>query len=234
MADLLPKLIALKGIFPESIPSLVDCYYYPNYEETQGPAITFSTAIANVGTGRVHLTIGDEKTENGERVASAIQRIYNTDGGFRECDIGQFEFHTSSDGHNHWHFKGFELFELLSEDGKNVLAKGNKEGFCMVDSFVYKSIPNSPPRAEYFEEGCEDKKDKKLAAGLSIGWADLYTKFDPEQCIEVNNIDSGIYWLRLTANPNKLIEETNNNSFEQIKIKIDKNKEGPVYMNEKS
>jgi hypothetical protein len=227
MADLLPNLVALKGIFPEGIPSLVDCYYYPFYEETQGPAITFSSAVANVGTGRLEVIIGDEKIDNGQRVASATQRIYNTDNGFRDRDAGQFVFHTDPDGHNHWHFKGFELFELLDEDGRKILAKGNKEGFCMVDSFHYKSTANSPPIPQYYEEGCEDKSKKKMG-GVSVGWADLYRPSDDGQCIDVSNIESGIYLLRLTANPNNSIETASKNSVEQIKIKLDKKKEGEV------
>jgi hypothetical protein len=228
MPDLLPDLMALKGIFPENIPSLVDCYYYPLYEETQGPAITFSTAVANVGEGRLELIIGDEKIVNGQRVAPATQRIYNTDNSFRDRDTGRFVFHTDPDGHNHWHFQGFELFEILDEDGRRSLAKGNKEGFCMVDSFKYKSTAVSPSRPQYFEEGCEDKSKKKMG-GVSIGWADVYPIFDHDQCIDVSNLESGTYLLRLTANPNNSIETASRTTtFEQIKIKLNKKNEGPV------
>ena len=53
-----------------------------------------------------------------------------------------------------------------------------------------------------------------------------------DQCIEVNDIESGTYWLRLTANPNTAIEEIGKNGSSQAKIKInlDKEKEGSVYI----
>jgi len=230
MVELLPNLVALKGIFPVNIPSLVDCYYNPVYEETKGPAITFSTGIANIGTGALILVRGEERNENGERVAPAIQRIFNTEGSFTEHEVGLFKFHTDTDGHNHWHFIGFELFELISEDRKNVLAKGNKEGFCMVDTFQYRQIANSPPTGQFDEDGCKDKN----IAGLSIGWADQYQAYTDDQCIELENIESGIYWLRLTANPNNSIKDTRVNKNEMIRIKIDKEKEGPVVFEDNS
>jgi len=225
MTEFKPKLVPLKGTFPDvrnhnlKVNSLVDLWY--TFDVENQPILTFSTAIANMGEGKLYVVIGNESVRNGERVAPAIQWVFNTEGGHREHNAGEFVFHTEEDGHSHWHLRDFEGFDLLNDEGNKVVASSDKEGFCMVDSFKFSLIEGSPDKEQFFERGCETKK----VVGISIGWADVYGQLEDRQYINIRDIDSGIYWLRLTANPKQSIDELGNSASERIRINIDKNAE---------
>src|SRR5215207_3560653 len=167
--DLLPNIVPLKGKI-DIFESLTDCYYSAFNAETRGPVLAFSTAIANIGKGPLHLVIGEERVEGkGERIAPATQRIFNINGGFRERHVGLFTLHEDDVGNKYWFLKNFESYTLLNSDGY-IIARDKKKGFCMVDSVKYSSIPGSPESRQYYQQGCFEKK----VAGLSVGWLDAY------------------------------------------------------------
>lgn len=198
MSDQRPVLVPLKGFFG-SHASLSDCAYR---EENGKPVLAFSIAVANTGTGPLYIVLGDPRQDGkGKTVAPATQRIFNDVGEYREKDVGVFERHEEEQGHFHWHYADLAKMELLNNEGI-VVNKSNKEGYCLADTFRYNgNLPNSPTSRHFVALACEQKTE----VGLSIGWADQYDFTADEQYIEIENVPSGKYWLRLTVNETELV-----------------------------
>lgn len=91
-------------------------------------------------------------------------------------------------GHNHPHFEGFTLYELLDETGETVVA-GRKESFCLRDSV------------------CTAPKYTCRNPGISAGCLDRYHFTLGCQYVEVTDVPRGTYVLRVTVDPDGLIEE---------------------------
>jgi hypothetical protein len=223
MADLLPNLKPLKGAYAPSWQLITDCRIFtndPDTEEQNRTTIRFSNGVANIGNGPLELIRKDEQVqEDGDKVATAIQRIYQDDGSFREHNVGQFAFH-AAEHHNHWHYEGFASFELLSEDGKTVV-KSKKEAFCLLDALHITRRLGGPDSPYYLQDVCKETP----VSGISVGWADIYARNLPGQFIDITDVQSGIYWLKTTSNPDLLLQTIDGSSFEQAKIRIDKEQE---------
>jgi hypothetical protein len=222
--ELMPKLVPLKGTEEEldgQHTSLYEMEYYQSDHQTSTETIRFSIAIGNIGEGPLHIILGDEKTENGETIAPAKQRIYREDGEFREVDVGFVEKHIHQDhgghDHPHWHYNGLATLELLDQEDR-VVATSNKEGYCVVDVFKFQDLAKSPANPEFSPEACENKND----VGLSVGWADYYRPEAQDQYIEIDKIETGIYSIRFKINKTDLVQDIGDPV--SIRIKIDKEK----------
>jgi lysyl oxidase len=102
--------------------------------------------------------------------------------------------------HMHHHVTRYATYELLGPDG--VVFTGRKQSFCLED--VQRVSPGVPSRGYT----C-------LNQGISSGWADSYTRGLPCQWIDITDIPSGRYTLRVTVNPDHTLAESDytNNEF---------------------
>jgi hypothetical protein len=96
--------------------------------------------------------------------------------------------------HGHYHLHGFAVYELLDAAGGVVLS-GHKQGFCVQDG---EPLPGTTAAAKYRD--CAHQ-------GLTPGWGDLYAAGLPCQWIDITDVPPGTYQLRVTANPENLLEE---------------------------
>lgn len=216
LEELSPNLRPLKGVFPP-YQLLTDCYIVQDDRDAEGPnrtTLRFSNGVANIGKGPLEVVRGQETRERGERVASAIQRIYRRDGTYKERNAGKFVYHSE---HGHWHYEGFSSFELLNVNGRRVI-RSKKQAFCMIDVLRFSKTMGGPDSAQYFGDGCQDARIE----GISVGWADVYWDTLPGQYIDITDVDSGTYWIRSISNPDKSLKEDGTNSAVRIKIQIDK------------
>jgi hypothetical protein len=111
-----------------------------------------------------------------------------------------------SECHKHHHLKGYARYELL--DGNGVVMTGRKQAFCVSDM---KQVDQGIPFPHYL---CTDQ-------GLQRGWADVYAIDVACQWLDVTDIAPGMYTLRITANPDDVIEEsdkTNNVFTKQVPL----------------
>ena len=128
----------------------------------------------------------------------ADQVIRHTDGSetFRR-GIGRLEFAISAD-HRHWHYRGFDRYELRrASDGKRI-APDNKTGFCMPD-------PLFTP--DYC--GVNQPGSLSLQEGLGPGYLDLYQANLEGQNIDVTGAPKGLYHLVHRVNADSSICESN-------------------------
>jgi hypothetical protein len=174
--------------------------------------LRFSAIIVNVGEGPFELR---SRRPNRSSRWSARQVIYDTDGAAHTVATPSVRLVYEGDGHDHWHVKGLEQYQLapLGNNGRGRI--GHKVGFCFFDNYQYElSLPGAPQDPGYRREGCGTNGSVRLRNGLSVGWGDIYHRSLPGQYIDITGLPDGIYRLRATADQAKVFLESNdaNNS----------------------
>ena len=187
--------------------------------------LRFSTTIVNVGAGTFEVTGRRPDTNTTEMTTT--QRIYDSVGDYRDHSTAA-TFIYSGDGHDHWHVKDLEDYDLfqLDESGNvvepAVVEQGNKVGFCFFDNADYGA---SEP--EYYR-GCEGGNPGALRVtmGLSRGWGDTYGVNTVGQYLDITGLADGRYRLRVKADgdsadgSDRFLEsdETNNSTWADLEI----------------
>jgi hypothetical protein len=100
--------------------------------------------------------------------------------------------------HGHFHFQEYADYRLL-DTGGNIVARGHKQAFCLVDLW---QLPGGggDPRPQF--PTCEFQ-------GISAGWADVYHRGLDCQWIDITGVPSGRYVVEVHINPARVIHETN-------------------------
>jgi hypothetical protein len=103
--------------------------------------------------------------------------------------------------HGHHHVRNFASYELLDATG-TVMLTARKQSFCLED------VENIQPGIPATGYSCSDQ-------GITRGWADVYSGGLPCQWIDITNVPSGTYTLRIVVNPLRTLPESNydNNTF---------------------
>jgi hypothetical protein len=187
--------------------------------------LRFSTTIVNVGVGPFEVTGRRPDTSTSEMTTN--QRIFDSVGDYRDRSTSA-TFIYSGDGHNHWHVKDLEDYDLfsLNESGNvvepAVVEQGNKIGFCFFDNANYGSS------APQYYLGCENGNPDALRVtmGLSRGWGDTYYASTVGQYLDITGLADGRYRLRVTADgdsadgSDRFLEsdETNNSTWADLQI----------------
>ncbi|HEX2066794.1 MAG TPA: hypothetical protein VHI93_08280, partial [Candidatus Thermoplasmatota archaeon] len=150
------------GAGPDTLPNLVtllpiEVHYGacdPVEQQEQGAkrCLRFANGVANLGDGplEVHLSYDRALFALAPALTEGrfVQRIYASDGSYRERDTGPATFHLA---HRHWHFASLARFSLHPYDpatglrGQEVTAH-HKQGFCFLD-WDKLDAPDSDPGA---------------------------------------------------------------------------------------
>ncbi len=208
------------GLLPATarLPDLVNIvpHHVHVHEAHQRHRLIFTTGLGNIGDGPTELAPASALTDP-KVLVTANQNIYDgptNDSASLLCKrslANAFIFHPE---HNHWHLVGINGFEVRAalDDGSggawntNHVLGSLKEGFCLID---YVKMNNDQlaalgitlPRREYFN--CAGVQ------GISRGWVDYYHHATHGQYVDITGAPEGIYYLVLTANPNKIFIESN-------------------------
>jgi hypothetical protein len=82
--------------------------------------------------------LGEPQQIGGKIVAPAKQIIKQNDGGNREINVGFYDRHEEKKPHGpphtHWHYNGLAKLQLLNKKDGKIVAKSDKEGYCLADS----------------------------------------------------------------------------------------------------
>lgn len=176
--------------------------------------LRLSNATANLGDGKLYLY--GVQPDVPAPTHDVNQRIWRTDGTTYDRRAGQFVYHP---GHNHIHIEGwaqYNLREITTGDGVGpILASGTKTSFCIIDLRVQDSdLPNYVPGGEF-------RSCSSTIQGLSVGWADIYSKGLTDQWIDITDVPDGTYWLESVADPGDVIAEKDEaNNVARIKVTI--------------
>jgi hypothetical protein len=121
--------------------------------------------------------------------------------------------------HDHYHFAGYALYQLIGADGKEVL-RGKKRAFCLEDYAALDSFPLPHTRDPKYD--CDNQ-------GIQVGWADTYYNGLACQFMDVTGVAPGTYTLRVTVNPEHIFPElTYDNNVVEAPVTIPASTGGPT------
>lgn len=149
------------------------------------------------------------------------QAIYETSGDYRLEKVGTALFDSA---HGHFHYQNFSVVWLYDSNGLPV-ATAPEKGHCTLDIINGRfAEPEDSPNIYTFPGTCDvdahqdadDPNDPNFPEsnnyfrmGISVGWADVYPWFIPDQYIDITGLDNGQYFLRVEIDLEDAIRETN-------------------------
>ena len=182
--------------------------------------LKFTTIIVNVGLGPFELHGQRATTLNPDM--DVKQRIYNDTGGYRDITTSAVMYY-AGDGHNHWHVRDLETYELIRLDNGVKVGTGVKHGFCFFDNVQNDlTLPGAPQSPFYINCGSHDPSALQVVMGLSVGWGDRYSASLATQYIDITGLGAGRYRLRATADANNWFlesNETDNSTWADMHLK---------------
>lgn len=197
--------------------------------EAQGRRLLrFPMVTVNVGDGPVE--IHGHRSSRSSRDWVATMTTHHSSGDKRSAPLSGVVFYWAGDGHNHWHIRDFDYYDVLDANGR-VLRRGEKHGFCFEDNTTYRDWlqmpeehPRVPRRPVYKHElscGVERPNATSMVHGLSRGWADTYPTSLPDQNIDITGLPDGDYTVRVTVDGQRLVpeaDESNNTATVRVRV----------------
>jgi hypothetical protein len=184
----------------------------PDSSRTDGFAISFDSAVRNVGPGPMHLR---GTRQGGEMVVAQILHAgppeISAEAG-RVADVGRMRYVTTY-GHRHWHVLRFERYALRSLTDPGVVVRDRKQGFCLSNGFADGWCSQDRPGARVVDMGLRPDPT----------YADVYKARVEGQEIAVDrrSAPSGRYDLVHTVNPAaRLREATTANDASSVEISL--------------
>lgn len=175
--------------------------------------LRFSSVVVNVGDGPFEVRGG--RPDAGAPTMTTSQRIFDDAGGHRDVPTGA-AMYFGGDGHDHWHVRDLETFELTHLGRGSKAGTGAKHGFCFWDNQRYGS------EGDPFYKGCGASGDLAVTMGLSTGWGDIYPSTLPDQYIDITGLPAGRYRLTATADADDWFteaDEANNSTWVNLQFK---------------
>jgi Lysyl oxidase/WD40-like Beta Propeller Repeat len=111
--------------------------------------------------------------------------------------------------HHHWHFLGFDHYELRRAADFKLRVRDYKSGFCIADHYgTAIGVPHGPPR---FLGNCAQfhPEARAVEEGASVGYTDRYPAFFHGQQLDITHVAAGNYWLVHRANEDFHLRESN-------------------------
>ncbi|MCW3068869.1 MAG: lysyl oxidase-like protein [Solirubrobacterales bacterium] len=171
--------------------------------------LRFNGFIHNVGPGALDFR-GSRKSTS--EAMKPFQRVYNSDGTFKEEPSSAELIYVSADGHEHWHLQRAAKYSLWNGARTGEAAPAQKVGFCLDDSEHVE--PTIGPKEAVYSDAtgrkfCRQHEPEatSLFEGVSVGWRDLYSSNLAFQWVDASSVLPGEYWLREDVNTTGVIKE---------------------------
>ncbi|MEZ5092977.1 lysyl oxidase family protein [Nocardioides sp.] len=185
----------------------------------KGTALRFGATVWNAGDSQLLI---DGFRRPGEDVMDAYQYFFDADGnetGYQQ--VGQMHWHEGN--HHHWHFEDFAQYELLNAD-MSLAVRSTKQSFCLAatDAVDY-TVPGADwhPWNTDLSTACGGFEAQSIREVLQAGNGDTYYQFRTGQAFRLGSLPNGIYYIRVTANPEgNLIEGSTDNNTSLRKIRL--------------
>jgi Lysyl oxidase/WD40-like Beta Propeller Repeat len=176
-----------------------------DHEEPNRWLLGFTSMVDNRGPGI--LWIRGTRT-HGAHVMQVRQLVQLAGGNARiDASSGELRY-VVAPPHYHWHFLGFDHYELHSAFGFKLRVRDYKSGFCLADHWGHAiGVPHGKPR---FLGNCEQfhRNARFVQEGSSVGYTDRYPAFFHGQQLDITKLPPGRYWLVHRANEDFHLRET--------------------------
>jgi hypothetical protein len=170
----------------------------------------FQSAVRNIGDGP--LLIRGRRASTRTPTMTAEQLVQHGDGSQTvAAGVGRMRYAVAL-GHQHWHYLGFDRYELHRAGGDRALLRDHKSGFCLGDRYrVADAVPASAPDTPRYTGGCGLWQPKRLTVseGISVGYGDNYRPYLEGQSLPLTGLSSGRYVLVHRVNVDRRLLETN-------------------------
>ena len=155
--------------------------------------LVFGSAVDNVGRGPLVV--------EAHRIAGEM-RTWQVIGG-RRAPLPVRLRYAHSETHQHWHFPGFERYELRRVGG-SLVGRDRKTGFCLRDAYETRALNRAP----VWTSECARNRPRATAVrqGISPGFGDDYVPLKEGQSIDVTGL-GGRFVLVHRANPDRVLRE---------------------------
>ena len=191
----------------------------------KGTQLQFSANVWNNGNSPL---VVDGFRRDGEDIMDAYQYFLDSDGNqIAYQQVGTMEWDPRPT-HMHWHFTDFATYELLNADMTRAVRSG-KEAFCLANTDAV-DLTGEGAEWEAYEDDlgsvCGGYETRSVREVLSAGWGDTYAQFRAGQSFPIKNLPDGIYYVRVRANPEDVLIEsdtTNNDSLRKVRLYTKKN-----------
>lgn len=152
----------------------------------------FRSAVRNVGDGALVI-----RGRLWGAAMAADQVIKLVDGSEQTIrDVGSIDYVTSPD-HRHWHYLGFDRYELRRAGSATAVVRDRKSGFCLGDRYrADVRLANAPPAKVYRGRcGLGASGLSEIEEGISVGYGDAYSAFLEYQDLPLDGLPAGRYLL---------------------------------------
>jgi hypothetical protein len=198
----------------------------PDFPQLEGrKLLKFAVITLNLGRGPAEIIA--ERSATDATDWRAYEDFYDAHGTLlgSVADPG-VQFYYAGDGHNHWHVRDFDDYDLLDATGTRV-ARAEKHGYCMEDDTTYDPVQGRPwvePAPVYTEDAsCGEEQPDALTIvhGLAPGWGDTYPTSLPDQAIDITGLPDGEYTVRVHADAVGAVKESDErNNVAEVKVRI--------------
>jgi hypothetical protein len=165
----------------------------------------FTSMVDNRGPGILWIKA---RRAPGSSVMQVHQLVQLASGGVRvDAAAGELKY-VNANPHHHWHFLGFDHYELRSTRDFKLVVRDYKSGFCIADHYgTAIGVPHGPPR---FLGNCAQfhPEATSVEEGASVGYTDRYPAFFHGQQLDITHVPAGTYWLVHRTNEDFYLRET--------------------------
>jgi hypothetical protein len=198
---------SIGATIPGGTPS---CHAEEIYDNDVTKCLRMSFGVLNVGLGPLELQVGTGAQFEDRPL---IQRVRYSDAGFVSRDAGNAYYHPSHLHYHHDKAVGLELLRVVDPGDGELLpvAEPHLKGFAHRDELLREWDTFYP-------------RWGKQGFGLLPGWGDYYEWDRPGNFIDFSTNGDGIYVVRITADPQGFIQETDptdNIAYSMIWVKGD-------------
>ena len=183
----------------------------------------FDSAVDNVGEGP--LVVDARRSSTRESRMRADQLVLRDDGSMRRRPgIGSLRFVVSFD-HNHWHYLGFDRYELRRVSDYRLVAPDGKTGFCLGDRYetdTSAALPTEPQEPQFTSRcGLGQRDLLTMREGISPGFGDDYGANLEGQFVDVTRVPAGRYFVVHRVNADKkLLESRYSNNAASVLVSL--------------
>jgi len=165
----------------------------------------FTSMVDNRGPGILWIRA---KRAPGSSVMAVHQLVQLASGGARVDPVSGALKYVNAYPHHHWHFLGFDHYELRRASDFALRVRDYKSGFCIADHYgTAIGVPHGPPR---FLGNCAQfhPEARAVEEGASVGYTDRYPAFFHGQQLDITHVAAGNYWLVHRANEDFHLRES--------------------------